>query len=164
LSSKQLSQIDRITKIINNEKKSPSGKKKTQQNSIATNSQFTTLNGHAPLINHSKTFSDPFACQSSHMMVAQPLFHHPGHHNLSQAVPLPQKFCTSPTYTIEYPPSQLVRGQKTSQSGMLPNEIEEESQQPIDNEMIDHLSQKRETLRGTVRSCMLNNDDIDEVC
>ena len=47
---------------------------------------------------------------------------------------------------------------------MLPNEIEEESQQPIDNEMIDHLSQKRETLRGTVRSCMLNNDDIDEVC
>jgi hypothetical protein len=47
---------------------------------------------------------------------------------------------------------------------MLPNEIEEESQQPIDNEMIDHLSHKRETLRGTMRSMMLNNDDIDEVC
>jgi hypothetical protein len=48
-------------------------------------------------------------------------------------------------------------------SGLLANEEEEAQPNPIDNEMIDHLSQKKDTLRGTVRSCMINNDDIDDV-
>ena len=37
---------------------------------------------------------------------------------------------------------------------------------PIDDAMIDHLSQRKDTIRGTFRGSVkagLNNDDIDEV-
>jgi hypothetical protein len=76
LSSKQLSQIERITKIIGGKKKarSPSMRKKNinyNNNSLLTNSQFTTLNVNPPHMNqfinceipqdhtfmHNKTFS-----------------------------------------------------------------------------------------------------------
>ena len=56
--------------------------------------------------------------------------------------------------------------QPWTQTAERAQEYMQESMQPIDDAMIDQISQKKDTLRGTFRGSLkagMNNDDIDDV-